>query len=153
MNELQAFVSRLVGEQCSRARVRPGTTLILDFGEFRPLRVAWSNPHDRGAWVVVAWVVVAWEASVRFEFTSGEVVEGDPDEKEHLSVIAERLVGALVDQATVDMPRLQLSLTFSDGTRLHIVPEASGEQEQWTVLSPDAGDRTVTGSGKWHVSA
>lgn len=146
MTELQSCVSGLVGERCSRARVRPGRTLILDFGEFRPLRASLANPGDRGAWVVVA-----WEALVRLEFASGETIEGDPDRNEHLPGIAQTLIGTVVTEATVAASDLHLSLVFSDGTRLHLVPGSTGDDEQWSVLSPDSGNRTVVASGGWHA--
>ena len=83
---------------------------------------------------------------------SGETVHGDLDEKEPVNDAGQRLVGLRVTSVDVLSARLDLELSFEDGSRLRLIPNDDADEtgdEQWSVLTAAGAALKVTRPGEW----
>jgi hypothetical protein len=143
-SKARALLLDLVGRNAERARVRHGSTLLVDFGPEREF----SAGSFRGEWHLVVFGA-AW----RLE-TESHVLLTSEAERSSIERVAEHLDGRQLIRCEVIEPSYSLGLAFEDGVALRTFNLWTDDgAENWMIFMPNGMVLSAEGGALLLVSA
>lgn len=140
------LVTGFVGQKCIAWRKSYGNTGGLHFGQFIAKRAPPRKAvhRDQGSWVL--WIGACDQ---RLTLSTGELHESKGEENGTVLARMQALVGEAARHIGIDAITLSLTVEFSDGSKLELVPDAmcGSDDEQWDLTLP-GGNTVVAWTGR-----
>lgn len=130
---LTQLASKLIGETCWRVNFSYGDELMLHFGDRLPYRQASMSGQEKGAWILGT-RISQWQVnSAGSMIADSETDSIDPTSRVRV-LIDKKVLDIKIDTAT-----MQLSIEFTDGLSLLLLPESaqSAGLPDWELFMPD----------------
>jgi hypothetical protein len=141
LNEIQAKMSPLFGQQAWGVALGEGSFITLEFGASRPT----TRPRERqhGEWHL--WVYCcAWRLD-----ENDDVIAASEDARTKLEAAVQRLNGLTLRAVDIRSPAFETMLTFDKGITLHLFPVFSELYEHWMLYTPDGSVLTIGPGTSW----
>lgn len=122
LRELEAYIQKMMGQTCSKARLSYGDELQLHFGIMTPSTRKTLSHIKNGQWMLGA------RASDWIISSSGKAIVSSKDD---LSLVKKKIhciENSVAISFKIGYPTLDLTIEFSNEIQLHIMPDESHDE-------------------------
>ena len=135
-SDLQALIQlagKLIGETCWRVNFSYGDELMLHFGDRLSYRQASMSGQEKGAWILGT-RISPWQV-----YAAGLMVANSETDSIDLIECIRVLIDRRVLAVEIDAATMQLSIGFTDGFSLTLLPELDLDPSlpDWELFMPD----------------